>query len=73
MDEELEKKVFFHGVSQDTSPDEVKAYFSQFGKIEKAVIAINKETKQHFGFGFVLFENKDVVHDVKRISKLSKI
>ena len=27
------KKIFVGGVSQDTSADEVKAYFSQFGKV----------------------------------------
>ena len=58
------KSFFFSGVTQDTSPQEVKTYISQFGKVKRAAIVINKETKQHEGFGFVLFENKDVVDQV---------
>lgn len=31
------KKVFVGGVSQETSVEEVKAYFSQFGKVSGAL------------------------------------
>lgn len=47
------KKIFVGGVSQDTSVDEVKAYFSQFGKVEEAVMLMDQQTKRHRGFGFV--------------------
>ena len=40
-------------MSQDTSVDEVKAYFSQFGKVEEAVMLMDQQTKRHRGFGFV--------------------
>lgn len=47
------KKIFVGGVSQDTSVEEVKAYFSQFGKVEEAVMLMDQTTKRHRGFGFI--------------------
>lgn len=61
------KKIFVGGVSQDTSADEVKAYFSQFGAVEETVMLMDQQTKRHRGFGFVTFENEDVVDRVCEI------
>lgn len=61
------KKIFVGGVSQDTSADEVKAYFGQFGKVEETVMLMDQQTKRHRGFGFVTFENEDVVDRVCEI------
>ncbi|KAJ8686532.1 hypothetical protein QAD02_022326 [Eretmocerus hayati] len=61
------KKIFVGGVSQDTSSDEVKAYFNQFGKVEETVMLMDQQTKRHRGFGFVTFESEDVVDRVCEI------
>ncbi|XP_017052424.1 RNA-binding protein P isoform X2 [Drosophila ficusphila] len=61
------KKIFVGGVSQDTSAEEVKAYFSQFGPVEETVMLMDQQTKRHRGFGFVTFENEDVVDRVCEI------
>ncbi|XP_058447651.1 RNA-binding protein Musashi homolog Rbp6 isoform X2 [Malaya genurostris] len=61
------KKIFVGGVSQDTSADEVKQYFSQFGKVEETVMLMDQQTKRHRGFGFVTFESEDVVDRVCEI------
>lgn len=61
------KKIFVGGVSQDTSSDEVKTYFNQFGKVEETVMLMDQQTKRHRGFGFVTFENEDVVDRVCEI------
>ncbi|XP_034115825.2 poly(U)-binding-splicing factor PUF60-B isoform X5 [Drosophila albomicans] len=61
------KKIFVGGVSQDTSAEEVKAYFSQFGAVEETVMLMDQQTKRHRGFGFVTFENEDVVDRVCEI------
>jgi len=39
------KKIFVGGVSQETSADEVKAYFNQFGKVDEAVMLMDQQTK----------------------------
>ncbi|XP_055852457.1 RNA-binding protein Musashi homolog Rbp6 isoform X2 [Episyrphus balteatus] len=61
------KKIFVGGVSQETSADEVKAYFGQFGNVEETVMLMDQQTKRHRGFGFVTFENEDVVDRVCEI------
>nr|CAH7763559.1 unnamed protein product [Callosobruchus chinensis] len=61
------RKIFVGGVSQDTSAEEVKAYFGQFGKVEETVMLMDQQTKRHRGFGFVTFENEDVVDRVCEI------
>ncbi|XP_046981263.1 RNA-binding protein Musashi homolog 2 isoform X1 [Schistocerca americana] len=61
------KKIFVGGVSQDTSSDEVKAYFNQFGKVEETVMLMDQQTKRHRGFGFVTFEDEDTVDRVCEI------
>ncbi|CAL8139342.1 unnamed protein product [Orchesella dallaii] len=61
------KKIFVGGVSQDTTLEEIKAYFSQFGKVEDAVMLMDQQTMRHRGFGFVTFESDEVVERICEI------
>jgi len=61
------KKIFVGGVSQDTTTEEVKGYFSHFGRVEEAVMLMDQQTKRHRGFGFITFENEDIVDSVCEI------
>ncbi|KAG7298363.1 hypothetical protein JYU34_017978 [Plutella xylostella] len=58
------KKIFVGGVGQDTSAEEVRAYFSQFGHVEDAVMLMDQQTKRHRGFGFVTFHSEEAVERV---------
>lgn len=58
------KKIFVGGVGQDTSAEEVRAYFSQFGVVEDAVMLMDQQTKRHRGFGFVTFHSEEAVERV---------
>lgn len=61
------KKIFVGGLSATTSLEDVKAYFEQFSKVKESMLAYDKITNRHRGFGFVTFDNEDVVDKICEI------
>lgn len=61
------KKIFVGGISATTSLEDVKAYFEQFSIVKDAMLAYDKVTNRHRGFGFVTFDNDEVVDKICEI------
>lgn len=58
------KKVFVGGISTQTTAEEVKKYFSQYGLVTDVDLKYDKATQRMRGFGFVGFQSEDVVEQV---------
>ncbi|XP_055343626.1 RNA-binding protein Musashi homolog 2-like [Paramacrobiotus metropolitanus] len=58
------KKAFIGGLPANTTPDDLRSYFSTFGTVEDAVLMIDKNTRRHRGFGFVHFASEETVDKV---------
>ena len=61
------KKIFVGGLSATTSLEDIRAYFEQFSHVQDAMLAYDKITNRHRGFGFVTFDNEDVVDKICEI------
>jgi len=55
------KKVFVGGITQDTTDEHLRDYFSQYGIVHTASVMTDKVTGNSRGFGFVVFESSDAV------------
>ena len=58
------KKVFVGGLAPDTTEQQLREFFEQYGRVEEAMLMFDGATKRPRGFGFVTFESEDVVDKV---------
>jgi len=58
------KKIFVAGLKDDISDAELENYFAQFGRVTNVEQMLWNETKRKRGFGFVEFNDNDIVDKV---------
>lgn len=61
------KKIFVGGLSASTVQADLTSYFTQFGKVEEAMLMFDRQTNRHRGFGFVTFDAEEAVEKVCEI------
>ncbi|KAL9078866.1 MAG: hypothetical protein Q9157_002202 [Trypethelium eluteriae] len=60
-EQERTSKIFVGGVSQETTEQEFKRFFMQFGRVLDATLMMDKDTGRPRGFGFVTFDSEAAV------------
>ncbi|KAH7860532.1 hypothetical protein Vadar_014627 [Vaccinium darrowii] len=58
------KKIFVGGILTSVSDDEFKNFFSKYGKVGEHEIIRDHETRRSRGFGFIVFDNEQVVDNI---------
>ncbi|XP_058211237.1 uncharacterized protein LOC131323450 [Rhododendron vialii] len=58
------KKIFVGGILTSVSDDEFKNFFSKYGKVVEHEIIRDHETRRSRGFGFIVFDNEQVVDNI---------
>ncbi|KAI9084643.1 hypothetical protein K1719_033425 [Acacia pycnantha] len=58
------KKIFVGGIPTSVSEDELKNFFSKFGKVVEHEIIRDHTTKRSRGFGFIVFDSEKVVDNL---------
>lgn len=53
----MEKKLFVGNINWDTSEEEFKDLFAQYGEVSEAIIIKDRDTGRAKWFGFVTFTN----------------
>lgn len=60
------RKLFVHGLSWDTTSEQVLSIFDQFGEIENCHVPIDKATTRAKGFAFVLYKTRSAAENALR-------
>ncbi|XP_062540174.1 RNA-binding protein squid-like [Armigeres subalbatus] len=62
-------KIFVGGLSPETSDEEVKTFFGQFGTVVEVEIPFDKSKNQRKNFCFITYESEAVVKDLLKTPK----
>jgi len=63
-DQHSPNKIFVGGISFQTTPEKLRAYFAPYGTILDVMVLKDPATNRNRGFGFVTFADIDSVHKV---------
>jgi RNA recognition motif-containing protein len=63
------KKVFIGGIPSDLTEEELRGHFEAYGKVEEIEWPIDKNTKQHRNFAFIIFEEESAADAASQLQK----
>ncbi|KAG5454917.1 Heteroproteinous nuclear ribonucleoprotein D0 [Clonorchis sinensis] len=63
------RKLFVGGLSRETTENDLRDYFSRWGKVTQCIIKLDRFTGNSRGFGFVTMESEDCVSKVLCVSE----
>lgn len=63
------KKVFIGGIPADLLEEELRAHFEVYGKVEEIEWPVDKNTKQHRNFAFIIFEDESAADAASQLQK----
>ncbi|KAJ9153970.1 hypothetical protein P3X46_027352 [Hevea brasiliensis] len=58
------KKIFVGGIPSSVTEDELKNFFSKYGKVVEHQIIRDHETNRSRGFGFIIFDSEEIVDEM---------
>lgn len=61
------RKIFVGGIGWDTSEDDLKSFFGQFGEVAHVQVKYDHFTGRSRGFAFVEFTNGDACREVSAL------
>jgi RNA-binding protein Musashi len=61
-------KLFVRSIPPGVTQDSFRDYFAQFGRIIDSTLMMDRDMRNHRGFGFVTYENERGVEEVLRAS-----
>ena len=61
-------KMFIGGLSWQTTPENVREYFSQFGDVAEVMVMKDPATRRSRGFGFITFTQASSVGKVNHFA-----
>ncbi|ESO02590.1 hypothetical protein HELRODRAFT_94668 [Helobdella robusta] len=64
------KKIFVGGLDTNLSQEEIAEHFSQYGKVELVELPYDKVKNQRRAFGFITFDNEDIVEQMCQNAKV---
>lgn len=57
-------KLFIGGINSETTQDELKDYFSQFGSVIQVLVVLDKDTFKSRRFGFVIMKDESSIEKI---------
>eukprot|EP00549_Striatella_unipunctata_P011622 CAMPEP_0118693286 /NCGR_PEP_ID=MMETSP0800-20121206/11819_1 /TAXON_ID=210618 ORGANISM="Striatella unipunctata, Strain CCMP2910" /NCGR_SAMPLE_ID=MMETSP0800 /ASSEMBLY_ACC=CAM_ASM_000638 /LENGTH=415 /DNA_ID=CAMNT_0006591495 /DNA_START=99 /DNA_END=1346 /DNA_ORIENTATION=+ len=67
------RKIFVGGLASAVTSDDMREFFEQYGTVLDAVVMFDRDTRRSRGFGFVTFEDENVVNNLLKLGNEAEL